>query len=330
MKISNETKVGALTAVAITVLILGFNYLKGKNLNARSTTIYAVFPSVEGLVSSNPVTINGLQVGKVAELAEKDKNLSGIIVSITLSKNINIPNNSVASISSDLLGNSSVKIAMGANPTAFIKDGDTIQTNKAPGLVDRLQSSLDPTLNSLNKTLVSLDELIQKVSGIFDPTAKNNLQTLIANLSASSKSLEQLLNTQSGMLSKSLTNVESFTGNLAKNNEKITATLDNLQKTSGNLASAKIPEAIESLQQTMHQLQGAINKMNSKDGSLGLLLNDRQLYDQLNNTARSLTILLDDLRVHPKRYVNISVFGKKDKSGPLMTPLTDSTPIQRK
>ncbi|MFT3824043.1 MAG: MlaD family protein [Chitinophagaceae bacterium] len=329
MKISNETKVGALTAVAITVLILGFNYLKGKSISTSSNTIYAVFPSVEGIQVSTIVTINGLQIGKVKDIIEKDKNLTGIIVSIKLTKDINIPDNSIATGNSDLLGNSSIKITKGAS-TSYLKDGDTIQTVKAPGLVDRLQSTLDPTLDNVNKTLVALEALIQKIGGIFDPTAKNNLQSLIANLSMSSKSLEQLLNTQTGMLSKSLNNVEAFTGNLAKNNEKITATLDNLQKTSDNLANAKIPEAIATLQQAMNGLQTTIAKMNSNDGSLGLLLNDRQLYNQLNQTVRSLNILLDDLRVHPKRYVNISVFGKKDKSGPLMNPITDSTSIQRK
>src|SRR5262245_5745045 len=108
MKISNETKVGALTAIAITVLILGFNYLKGKS--AGGNDIFAVFPNVDKLVVSNPVFINGLQVGKVSGLKEKDKNLSGIVVTITLTKDINIPRNSVATLNSELLGTTSVNV----------------------------------------------------------------------------------------------------------------------------------------------------------------------------------------------------------------------------
>src|SRR5688500_4227909 len=107
MKISNETKVGALTAIAITVLILGFNFLKGRNITERNDELYAVFQSVKGVGPANPVLINGLQVGKVASLQEKDKNLSGIIVTISLTKEVNIPDNSIATISSDLLGTTS-------------------------------------------------------------------------------------------------------------------------------------------------------------------------------------------------------------------------------
>jgi phospholipid/cholesterol/gamma-HCH transport system substrate-binding protein len=127
------------------------------------------------------------------------------------------------------------------------------------------------------------------------------------------------------MLAHTLGHVDSFTGNLAKNNARIDSTLYNLQKTTDNLAKAKISEAVASMQSTMDQLQTVISKVNSPNGSLGLLINDKKLYQNLEGTTRSLNILLDDLRVHPKRYVSVSVFGKKDKSAPLTAPLSDST-----
>lgn len=324
MKISNETKVGSLTAIAIVVLILGFNFLKGRNLSDRNDKIYAEFPSVDGLQVANPVLINGLQVGKVYEMKEKDANLSAIIVTISLSKDVNIPRNSVATLASELLGSTSVKIRLGAGAD-YIKDGDTIQTAKTLGLADKLQSSLDPTLASVNKTLSSLDLVLQNLNSTLDPNTKNNLQTIIANLTKSSESLDKMLNAQSGILAKTLANTESITGNFAKNNDKINATVDNLEKATGKLANAKIDEAIASLQGTLGKLDNAMDKLNSSQSSLGSLLNDRKLYDEIIQTNRSLTTLLDDLRVHPKRYVNISVFGKKDKSGPLSTPIYDST-----
>src|SRR5688500_1560162 len=126
MKISNETKVGALTAIAIVVLILGFNYLKGRDLTERDDEIHAVFPSVKGLAVSNAVFINGLQVGKVTQLRETDKNLTGIVVSMNLTKDINIPNNSVVSINSELLSSTSLDIHLG-DANAYIKDGDTLR-----------------------------------------------------------------------------------------------------------------------------------------------------------------------------------------------------------
>ncbi|AXY74549.1 MCE family protein [Paraflavitalea soli] len=324
MKISNETKVGSLTAIAIVILILGFNFLKGKNLADRSDKIYAEFPAVDGLQVSNPIFINGLQVGKVYGMVEKDKNLSGVVVTISLTKDINIPKNSVATISSELLGTTSIKIRLGSGGD-YIQDGDTLQTAKTLGLADKLQSSLDPTLASVNKTLGSLDVVLQNLNSVLDPNTKNNLQSIVANLTSSSRSLEKLLDAQTGMLAKTLANTESVTGNLAKNNDKINATVDNLEKATAKLANVKLDEAVASLQGTLTKLGAAVDKVNSNQSSIGALLNDRKLYDQLLQTNRSLTTLLDDLRTNPKRYVNISVFGRKDKKGPLMSPIYDST-----
>ena len=320
MKISNETKVGALTAVAITVLILGFNYLKGKGISTHGEKIYAVFPNVDKLQISNPVYINGLQVGKVSDLQEKDKNLSGIIVTLSITKDINIPRNSVATLSTELLSSAQINIYMGSG-NDFVKAGDTILTERSLALTDKLQKSLDPAINNINKTLASLDDLLQKMNTILDPNTRNNLQGIIANLATSSHSLELLLNTETGMLAKSINNLNTITGDFARNGPKIDSTFSNLQVATSQLSKAKIAETVESIQKTMARLETGINKIDSKDGTLGLLLNDRQLYDEVRRTNRSLTILLDDLRVNPKRYINISLFGGKDKKGPLKAPL---------
>lgn len=318
MKISNETKVGALTAIAITVLILGFNFLKGKS--ARGKEVFAVFPNVEKLVVSNPVKINGLQVGKVTGLQEIDKNMSGILVTLTLTKDLNIPKNSIAVLNAELLGSGEVNIHLG-NGSNYVREGDTIRTERALGLTDRFQKSLDPAIDNINKTLLSLDEVLQKLNTVLDPNTRNNLQGIIANLAMSSRSLEQLLNTESGMLAKSIGNLNVITSNFARNGPKIDSTFSNLQIATDKLSKAKIAEAIESMQRTMARLEAGIAKIDSKEGTVGLLLNDRKLYDEIRLTNRSLTILLDDLRVNPKRYINISLFGSKDKKGPLKAPL---------
>ena len=323
MKISNETKVGALTAIAITVLILGFNYLKGKDLSTRNDYLYAVFPHVEGLLVSSPVLINGLQVGKVGEIEAIDENISGILVGIKLAKNVNIPDNSVAFISSELLQSTSIVIRMG-NSTKYKHDGDTILTQVKAGIMDEVRSNLNPTLNSVNRALNSLDSLIQKVSMVIDPHTKNNLQDAIANLAATSASMRRLVDAQQTTLTNTLANVESITGNFKNNNQKIDSTLTNIQAATAKLAGPKVDEMLNNLNNTSAKLNAVIDKANSKDGTLGLLLNDRKLYDELRETNRSLTTLLDDFRLHPKRYVNISVFGRKDKSGPIEKPVYDS------
>jgi phospholipid/cholesterol/gamma-HCH transport system substrate-binding protein len=324
MKISNETKIGVLAVVALAALILGFNFLKGSTLFQHTTKIYAVFDNVEGLEVSNAVQINGLTIGSITDISESDKDLTnGIVVTITLKKKVHIPANSIGEINSGFISSATIVIDKGTDKD-YLENGDTLQTKKKANLFSQVQSSVNPVILKLGGTLTSLDSLIEVIGSMFDPRLKNNLGTIVANLAVSSAELQRLLNTQTGYLAQSLKNMSDFTGNLSKNNDHVTATLTNLDKTSANLASARIPEAVQTLQSTMTELKGIMDKINNDNGSLGMLLNDKHLYQNLEGTTRSLNTLLDDFRVHPKRYVNISVFGKKDKGGYLITPL-DST-----
>ncbi len=324
MKISNETKIGVLAAAALLALILGFNFLKGSSLFQHTKKLYAVFDNVDGVEVSNNVQVNGLTIGSVTAINESDQDLShGIIVTITMKKNVHIPSNSIAEINSSLLGSASIVVDKG-DATSYLDDGDTLLTKKKANLLSQVQESVNPIIVQLGGTLKSLDSVVQQVGLMFDPKTKNNFSAIIANLSASSAQLQILLNAQTGYLAKSLKNVEGFTANLDKNNDHITHTLDNVEKTTANLASAKIPETVATLQATLNQMKDLVGKLNSNNGTVGLLLNDKKLYQNLENSTRSLNILLDDFRVHPKRYVNVSVFGRKDKSGPLTAPIADS------
>lgn len=324
MKINNETKIGILAVVAIALLVLGFNFLKGRNLFDRSRKLNAVFHTVNGLAVSNPVIVNGFQIGTVYKMIEKNANLDSIIVTINLDKEINIPLNSLAYINKDLLGTASLSIELG-NSTSLVKDGDTINTHITTGLVDDVKASLNPALNNVNNTLKSLDSVIEVIGLIFDPSTKFNIQKIVTNLTSSSASLQTLLNAQTGTLAKTLGNLDQLSSNLANQKETINSTLTNLDSATGNFARLKLNETINSLNKTVSELNGVVAKANSPDGSVGLLLNDKKLYRNLENTSRSLNILLDDLRVNPKRYVSISIFGKKTKGNYLTTPLVDST-----
>jgi len=327
MKISNEFKIGVLAVVAVAGLILGFNYLKGSSAFHHNKKLYAVFDNVEGMEVSNAVLINGLQIGSVSAINESDQDLTrGIVVTIALKKDVHIPKNSIGVINSGLISSASIVITKG-DDAQFLQDGDTLQTKKKSNLLAQVQESVNPVILKLGGTLTSLDSLIQAIGAMFDPRLKGNISATIANLAASTAQLQILLNAQTGALAQSLKNVNTFTSNLAKNNDHITHTLENVEKTTSNLAAAKIPETVESLQSAVNEMKGLVAKVNNSNGSLGLLLNDKKLYQNLEATARSLNILLDDVRVHPKRYVNISVFGKKDKSGPLMAPV-DSTAVK--
>lgn len=330
MKITNETKVGALTAIAITLLILGFNFLKGKSLLKTGNFLYAKYTDAKGLMVSNPVYANGFQIGSIYDIENEDENLKNIIITIKLKSSYNIPTSSVASISSNPLGTSSIEINLGKDG-AFLHTGDTLKTINSESLMGEVKAALLPVTNQLKHTMHSLDTVLLNINTIFDPNTKNNLQQVIANLNKttaslteSSISIQTMLDKQSGAIAQSMNNLNSFTKNLANNNDKITGTLDNLQTTTNNLSKADIQGSITELKKSVQTLNNVLDKINSGKGSLGLLLNDKTLYNNLTNTVRSANILVDDLKTHPKRYVNISVFGRKDKSTPLTAPLNDS------
>lgn len=331
MKISNETKVGALTAIAITLLILGFNFLKGKTLFKTGNFLYAKYTDTKGIMVSNAVFINGYQVGSVFEIENADQNLSSIIVAIKLKDHYNIPVNSVATIKDNPLGTASIAIALG-DAKQYLNSGDTVLTASSAGLLGDVMNKLGPVGDQIKTTVHSLDSVLKNINSIFDPNTKNNLQQVIANINkttaslvVSSASLQAMMNQQNGAITQSMNNVASFTKNLADNNDKVTKMLVNVEKTTDNFSKADLSGTVDKLKTTITNLNSILEKAGSKEGSLGKLMNDKALYDNLTNTVRSANILMDDLRVHPKRYVSLSVFGKKDKSGPLQAPLTDST-----
>ncbi len=329
MKISNETKIGALAAIAITLLVLGFNFLKGKTFFGKSHTLYAKYTDVQGLAPSNPVIINGLQVGTVFNITT-DKNMKEILVNMNLTKDVNIPVNSVATIKSNLLTTPALEIKLGDAAT-YLAKSDTINTEASAGILDAAVQELRPVLGQVRNGVKSLDSLLLNVNGIVDPYAKNNIRSILENLNkttvglvASSASLQILLNAQTGTLAKSLSNINSFTGNLANNNDKLTGVLTNLDKTTTNLANLDLQKTLNTLTTTIGDLKAAIGKLNSNTGTAGLLLNDTKLYNNLTATTNKLNLLLDDLKTNPKRYINISVFGKKNKPSALMVPLPDT------
>jgi phospholipid/cholesterol/gamma-HCH transport system substrate-binding protein len=330
MKISNESKVGALTAISITVLILGFNFLKGKTLFKTGNYIFAKYADTKGLMVSNPVYVNGFQVGSVIDIENTDYNLHSILVTVKLNESYKIPTNSVASIKDNPLGTPSIVIKLG-NATNFLQPQDTIATRSSIGLFDEAMNKLEPVTDQIKVTVQSLDSVLKNINRIFDPNTKNNLQQAIANINTttaslivSAASIESMLDKQSGAITSSVNNINSVTKNLADHNKEVAATLSNLEKTTNKLAASDINGTIGNLKTAIDNLNVLVKKAASEEGSLGKLINDKTLYNNLNNSLQSANILLDDLRVHPKRYVQFSVFGKKEKSGPLLAPLKDS------
>ena len=329
MKISNETKVGAIAIVSIVLLVLGFSFLKGKKLWSDSTTLFANYGNVQGLQKSNPVFINGLQVGSVLDI-RTDKNMRNILIEMNITKDVLIPENSICIIKSNPLATPSLEIKLGS-ATTFLNSRDTILTEKSGGLFDDVLKNVDPVLFEVKRAIKSVDTLLYNFNTVLDPTAKGNINATLANLNTvtasmirSTASLQSLLNTQTGALAKTLNNMSSITGNLAATNGQITHVVSNLDQATTKLAALEFEKTMNTLNVTVEELRAVVGKMNSTEGSLGKIINDPVLYNNLASTGNKLNLLLDDVRINPKRYVNISVFGKKQKGSALMVPLPDT------
>lgn len=324
MKISSELKVGILAVVAILTLIVGFRFLKGKDIFNHQPKIYAIFKSVGGLDKSNFVKINGLAIGSVYKIEPADPNISAIRVTLSITEDVNIPENSVAYISGSLLGASEVVIEKGNSPK-YLGDEDQIKTRAEDGLLGDLSSEAKPLMGKVRNVADSLTLLLSSFNNTLDVSTQRNLQEVIANLKYTIASMNNVLTSVERPLAGTLSNLSDFSAGLKRNNNQIDQILGNANTFSRDLSSLNMQQTIDTLNATVSSLRAAVNKISSDEGSIGALMNDRQLYNRLNQAALSAEILLDDIRVHPKRYVNISVFGKKNKAGELTAPAIKDT-----
>ena len=326
MKISNETKVGILTVVSLVLLIVGFNFLKGKNVFSNETHLYAVFSDLGSLRKSNEVKMKGLPVGTIYDYTEIDKNLSGIIVTITMKRDVNIPKDSKATIESELLGSAYLNIAQGQS-TDYLKDGDTLVTDLATSFLGDVKAQITPTLTSVRGAIDSLKVVLGGLNRLFDKDTKGNINEIIHNLRITTGSLNKLLNAETGALAATLDNANSISANLKKNNDSITAAISSVKRAADKFSNIEIQPTVDSLQASIIAFKSILNKFNTNEGTLGLLMQDRKLYDQLNNLTLSLETLFDDIRVNPKRYTGSLIFNRKDRTGPLTSPTKkDSIP----
>jgi len=324
MKINNETKVGILAIVALVLLIVGFNFLKGKNIFNKEKHLYAVFGDLGSLRKSNEVKMKGLPIGNIYEYTEIDKNLSGIIVTITLKRDVNIPKDSRATIESELLGSAYLNIAPGAS-TEYLKDGDTLVTDRSSSFLGDVRAQINPTLTRVRDAIDSLKMVLGGLNNLFDRETKGNITDIIRNLKQTTTSLNKLLDAEAGALAATLNNANSITGNLKKNNDSITATISSIKRAADKFSNLEVQPTIDSLQASINEFKAVLNKFNTNEGTLGLLMKDRKLYDQFHQLLLGLEILFDDIRVNPKRYTGSLIFNRRDRTGPLTSPATKDT-----
>lgn len=315
VKVKNELKIGILVAVTIAVFIFGFNFLRGRGVFSSDRDYFAYYDNVQGLQESAVVQLKGYGVGKVSEITlQADRRIK---VTFKLNKDIRVPKGTVAQLASaDLISGTKIINLMMTNEPVYLPDGSQLEGREAGGILDNLGDQVSPLVGVLQHTVVSLDTLLNTVNNIINDDTRKHLNSSFASLEIVLSQLSGLatqLNAQSGNLAGVIKNANSITGNLASSNAQITRTLGNLESFSTSLNNAPVQQTVEELQRTATSLQSIVARINDNNGSLGMLLSDKKLYNNLTGALGALDTVLVDLKAHPSRYINVSVFGSRAK-----------------
>ncbi len=310
MKISNETKVGVLAAIAIAVLVLGYNFLKGNDVFSREQEFYAQYENVEGLAVSNPVLVNGFQIGRVSQLNLQSNGM--IVAQLKINPGYNIPTRTIARLeSTSLLGRKAIVFNLGTNKE-LAKSGDTLMANVQKDLLQQVK----PVQLKAEAMIGRLDSILTSLNSTINPQFQRNFSKSIESIAHILQTLETTTTKVDGMVGseqKRLTaifaNLESISGNFRANNQKISTIMSNLETTSDKFARYDFENTIKNADKAVADIQMAINKVNAVQGSLGKLITNDSLYQNLNNASQNLDRLMIDLKANPKRYVSFSVFG---------------------
>ncbi|TDG35728.1 MCE family protein [Pedobacter changchengzhani] len=315
MKIKNETKVGILAAFAIALLIIGYNFLKGNSIFSSETNLLAKYSRVDGLTVSKPILINGYQIGRVAKL--ELQNDGTIMATLSIKSKYPIPENSIARLEgTDLLGSKAIIMELG-NSKKMAEEGFVLNANVEKGLMEQVE----PIQKKAEMIITKMDSVLSSVNTILNPNLQknvdrsfNSIAETLGSLETTSKKVDAMVGSESKRISAIFSNVEGITANLNNNSQKITDILTNINSVTDQIAAANFKQTLTNANQAIADLQGVITNMKDGKGSLGLLLNDTKLYDNLNSASKNLDNLMIDLKANPKRYVHFSVFGGGNKT----------------
>lgn len=324
MKIKKEVKIGFLMILCFGLLFWGANFLKGTNILKKQRQFYSVYDRVDGLTSSNPVVINGFKVGQVEEIKFLPGNSGKLIVLFSVTEeNFDIPKNTSASIiSADILGSKAISLELG-NSRMMAENLDTLKSDIEESLTESVNAQIAPLKKKTEDLISSVDSAIIIVKQIFNQKARGDLDASFSSMRSSLEAFEQTMRradnfvaSEQEKLSNIFAHVESITKNLSRNNDKLTATLSNMEAITDSLAGANLTQTVNNASFAMKEVAEVMEKINHGEGSVGKLLNNDTLYNNLESAANDLDRLLLDMRLNPERYVHFSIFGRKDKNKP--------------
>jgi phospholipid/cholesterol/gamma-HCH transport system substrate-binding protein len=328
LKIRKDVKAGLIAIVSIGLLVTGINFLKGYSFFGGDAKYTAYFPNAGGLSASTSVYLNGVVIGKIISVDYNPggDSLSKVKMVFTVQEDdLKIPKSSVVETGSVDLLNKGMFLFMGDDLSkGYYKDGDAIQGRVQLDMFGQLKSYANPVLQKVSALVVNVDKTITSLKGFWDTTATSELKTSLEELKYAFKKfgniaddVEGLVATEKVKLSRIMNNVESITGNLKASNDKVTKLLGNFEKISDDLVTADFKKVINNANSTIEKLNGVFAEIESGKGTLGKLLKDEKLYNELVVTNKSLQNLVDDIELHPERYIHFSVFGAKTKGVPI-------------
>ncbi len=294
-----EIQIALVAIFGVVVLFFGMRFLKGLSLFSTANTFYASFKDISGMTKSSPVYANGFKVGTVADIDYDYTNSGNIMVELDLKKEFQPPRGTVAEIASDIMGNVKVILMMPHEAAGVLSEGDTINGDIARGMMDKaagMVPKVEEMLPKLDSIMASLNVLLA------DPAIRNslhNVEKITNDLTVTTRQVNMLMKSVNGQMPGILTKANNV--------------LDNTEQLTKNLSEIDVAKTMAKVDATLNNVHEMTEKLNSNEGTLGLLMRDRQLYDNLTATMRDADSLVVDLKAHPKRYVHFSVFGRKDK-----------------
>ena len=306
MKLSREIKTGIIVIGGILLFVLGFTYLKSSPLFDSSKTFYAIYDHVGGLQPGTQVTINGFSVGSVNNIGFNDRS-GRLLVTFSVDDSFEFSKSSKAELfDTGIIGGKGIQIIPVFDDAPIAQSGDTLISSTRPGLTELVQQKLTPLQLKVEGAVSHADTLLMNINQVLDENTKQNLRSSIQGLNAmvsdfkeSATTLNTLLSDNKSQLDSSITSINNITSNFSK--------------LSDSLANAGVAQAVKNLESTLKNMDALLAKIEKGEGSLGKLMNNEELYQNLSEASRELDLLLQDFRLNPKRYVNVSVFGKKQK-----------------
>lgn len=306
--VSKEFKVGLLALVAGVVLYIGFNYLKGIELLSNTNTYYAKYDRIDGLQVSNPILINGMPIGRVSSIEILQEDQNQLKVGVEVREDIKVGVETVALLTDgDLLGGKVIELQI-SNTLPLLEDGADIRSNTGKGLTDLMKEKALPVLANFDSTIHTLNQLASEYKGMSVEVRKT-----MQNVEGATKQVNLMLEDNRIRVAQILKTVDELSTSLSETEKEMKPLISNMKVLSDSLKQAPIAATVTETKLILAELKESLEALNNAEGSMGLLLKDDSLYRNMDQTIRDLDSLFIDMKDRPGRYVQFSVFGKKDK-----------------